>query len=654
MTNHRAVVQLAVLVSLYAPFLHADPAVSGSVEIRAKAPEIAPAPTAGRSMMTAEEIDASGAASVAAVLGLLPGISVSSNGPAGSQAAASIRGSTTNQVLVLVDGSPVSDPSSGLTDFSKLGLAPEDIESIEVVKGGASAQYGPDAVGGVILIRTRRARDLAGPVLDIKAANVSRLPFASVTGSGISEKDVAPDFLSLADGQEASIHLGLPGGFAMGIGGERSANAYLCRDTDGTKRSRENADLLSGWASASWNGVAWAGSLDAGLAGSLRSLGVPGPIDAPTPGATEEDTQVRANLGYSTDAFLSDRVAFEASAYGISSGTLYRETVDEEDDANLASRAGLDARWSLLANDRLTVGSGLTGRYERLDSSNVTDSSGGVPERFSAGAYVEPAITFGAWTLVSAARFDWTSDFPSGFSLSLGAARAVTPTLTASANASTAYRSPSFNDLYWPASPGVEGNPGLEPESSSGGDIGLRHEDRGLSIAATIHARYVEDVILWQPGGDGVWRPGNHGSAFYPGVELEGGLSGSSPFSARFSYAFLHSYQLSGDLDLYDDLRVPMVSEHSFDLTLAFEERKLRASVDFDYAGLRYQEMANVAYDPARLVVNAHLRLGAGETTAFTLDAENLLDERYESVQGYPMPGFSLRAGFEMRLGGTR
>lgn len=632
------------------PRATAQETFSGTVEIQAEAPAIVPDPTAGRSRVDSVQIEASGADSAAAVVALAPGVSISENGGQGAQASVSIRGSTTNQVLVLVDGVPASDPSTGQVDFAKLGLAPSDIESVEVLRGGASTQYGPDAVGGVVLVTTKKAKAAKAPSLELSLSNLSRMPFASVSGYGNGASDVSPNPLALLDAQEFSARLDTPWGLAAGAGFERAQNGFLFYDTSGVKRTRGNNDLLGGRASLSWSGAVAGGRLASALEADLRELGVPGSVSAPTPDARERDRDARASLAWSTDSFISDSAAFDGKLYGVLKDVHYEETSGAAGDQNTSSRAGLDGRWSILLSPALSLGLGVSSRYERLDSSNVANSSGGVPERLSAGGYLEPTFSFGLWKLVPAARFDWTSDYPSGFSFSLGAARQISEELKLSANASTAYRAPSFDDLYWPAQAGVAGNPGLSPESSISGDLGLDLTRKSYSLSVSGFVRYIKDVILWQPGSsDGIWRPSNWGTALYPGIEasLKAALGG---FDLGLSASVMHSYVLSGSLGLADDLRVPMVPEASFILSLSRALGPLSAGLSLDYAGLRYTGTDNIAYLPARLVVDAHLGFAPSGRLSYEIEAANLLNERYESVQGYPMPGFSLKATAKLRL----
>ena len=109
--------------------------------------------SAAVTVITRAEIAASGAPTVAEVLRGAAGIDIPRQGPLGAAALPSLRGSSAGQVLVLVDGRRLNSPQHGDVDLSDIAI--ENVERIEVVRGGASALYGSDAVGGVINIITR-------------------------------------------------------------------------------------------------------------------------------------------------------------------------------------------------------------------------------------------------------------------------------------------------------------------------------------------------------------------------------------------------------------------------------------------------------------------------------------------------------------------
>lgn len=84
----------------------------------------------------------------------VPGVEVQSRGAFGVQSDFSLRGSTFSQVLVLVDGMRINDPLTAHFN-GYIPVAPAEIQKIEVLRGPAAAQYGADAVGGVINIITK-------------------------------------------------------------------------------------------------------------------------------------------------------------------------------------------------------------------------------------------------------------------------------------------------------------------------------------------------------------------------------------------------------------------------------------------------------------------------------------------------------------------
>src|SRR5690625_2862254 len=88
------------------------------------------------------------------VLRYVSGIEVQSRGAFGTQSDFSIRGSTFSQVLVLVDGMRLNDLLTAHFN-SNIPVAPSEIARIEVLHGPAAAQYGADAVGGVINVVTK-------------------------------------------------------------------------------------------------------------------------------------------------------------------------------------------------------------------------------------------------------------------------------------------------------------------------------------------------------------------------------------------------------------------------------------------------------------------------------------------------------------------
>ncbi len=88
------------------------------------------------------------------LLKYVPGVEVQSRGPMGAQSDIVLRGGTYQQVLVLLDGLKINDPTTG--HFSSyIPVAPTEIDRIEILRGPAAATYGAEAVGGVINVITK-------------------------------------------------------------------------------------------------------------------------------------------------------------------------------------------------------------------------------------------------------------------------------------------------------------------------------------------------------------------------------------------------------------------------------------------------------------------------------------------------------------------
>ena len=117
-------------------------------------------------VFTQSDIEQSTATSLETLLNKVPGISLSSNGGIkGATSAINIRGTESDQVLVLIDGVRASSATAGTTALQFVPLA--QIERIEVIKGAVSSIYGADAIGGVVKIFTKKGKNQYGGYADI-------------------------------------------------------------------------------------------------------------------------------------------------------------------------------------------------------------------------------------------------------------------------------------------------------------------------------------------------------------------------------------------------------------------------------------------------------------------------------------------------------
>ncbi len=106
--------------------------------------------------VTKRQIEQQKATTVFESLRSVPGLSIRKSGGIGRSTSISLRGSSADQVLVMIDGVQVNSPTTGSFDFAN--LTTDNLESIEVVRGPQSTLYGSDAMGGVINIITKKGK----------------------------------------------------------------------------------------------------------------------------------------------------------------------------------------------------------------------------------------------------------------------------------------------------------------------------------------------------------------------------------------------------------------------------------------------------------------------------------------------------------------
>ena len=139
-------------------------------------------------VISADEIKKRQVLTVAEALRLVPGIDVINSGGLGRLTNVYTRGAGAGQTLVLVDMVEMNDPSdpTGAFDFSN--LMADNIERIEVLRGGESSLYGSDAIGGVINIITKKGK--GGPKLSLSGQGGAYNTFKTVGTASGQIKDV--------------------------------------------------------------------------------------------------------------------------------------------------------------------------------------------------------------------------------------------------------------------------------------------------------------------------------------------------------------------------------------------------------------------------------------------------------------------------------
>ncbi|MBN2440585.1 MAG: TonB-dependent receptor [Spirochaetales bacterium] len=592
-------------------------------------------------VITEKELTESHADSIAKVLEKEAGISLIDYGTEGSYQALSIRGCTSSQVLVLINGVRAFG-SHGGADFSLIPL--ENIERIEIVRGGASALYGADAVGGVINIITKKKGKNR---FRISLENKSYIPQPAIKGTDADEHATDPDFLSLFDTQQAHMDVSYTFGsitLNSSVNGILARNEFVYREAPDLMRARENAELTGGDALCNVYLELPHGYLNLSGIGTYQDQGSPGSLTSSTPEATQEQTGLGTSLQYKTDTLFIDILTLDVKAFYNYFKVDYDDPLYSEKSSHITQSGGIDLTQEILASDYFSILYGGVLHYETLESLDMGDK-----ERLNCAGFAEIPLYVNSYlTLFASLRYDYFSDFENNLNYKAGVTWKLSQDTAMKANFGKSFRAPTFNDLYWPASPWAEGNPDLKPETGYSGDLGITIMKETYNLNIFGFLRYMEDMIIWMAGEDYIWRPTNFEKGLYPGIEAEWNIQITDNLKARINYTFLYSFSLSEDIPLEDDLRVPYIPIHSLDVNLHYQAGKNTFGIHSHYEGVKYSDQANSALLPQLFIMDASYTYKVTQNFSLYLAADNLFNESSQSMANYPLPGFSLRTGCEI------
>ena len=535
-----------------------------------------------------------------------------------------IRGSSGSQTLVLVDGVKANDPSATNRYFDWSRIDASEIERVEILKGPQAVSYGSDAIGGVVLITTKKgfagattASLEAGSEAFLRAHATTATDLGTFLG-GAHELG----FEALGKGVFAGGSLAdSPDGRAMEGDDSREANAGL---TLRSRWGRETRSTVTAFLRSAREDIdAAAFDDDPNSVARNREIRASATVD----GAFDEGTEwglVASHLDFRRAySDLPDAAHPTTASDTVLRGTNSRGEFHLRSNANswIEWTGGLEATRESLHIDSLLFPTVL-GREDAETSALFAESV--VP--FTAEKRF--AIDFGA-------RYSHFTSYGNQWSGKAGATARPSETLELDAGLSTGFKAPSLYSLYDPQ----YGNPALQPEQSVQAEAGVSVHPSSL---VTVSARAFESRIHDRFGFDPVsFRSLNVARARIRGAELESDATLRGGLRIAPSLTFLSTH------DEATGRALPDVPKWKGALKFAYD---LRGGHSFTLSFVAKSERGTSA-GSARVAgfYRADLTTRHALSRAFTLTTrfENLLDHDYEEVRGYRAPGFSASIGLE-------
>lgn len=561
-------------------------------------------------VVTRDQIARYGYRTVGEALASLPAVNVLPYGALGATVNFGIRGSSTSQVLVLVDGMPAPGSFSNSVELGNLPTT--GVDRIEVVEGGGSTLYGSGAIGGIINIITQRA-----------SATSATLAYGSF---GERRLELNTDHVQISRVLAAN-DFALPGGGVQ----PDSDYASSAMHVDGSRRI---------------------GRFDVSLRAGLQSdhVGTPGFFGFQSPTSREHDVNGDADLtavrkGSQSETTLQFAGTRQQITFGCDMAS-DPNCFQTQPSLSTDNRLEFSARNVVAgANEQLLYGIDLARGTVRSDDGAGTIS---VDAFAQAAAYLQHKVSMHWGSVYYGVRGERDGAQGGEFSPSAGVLVHLSNEASFKANLATAFRSPNATELYFPG----YGNPSLRPERAQVADLSITDSHVLGGVSLGWFTNRTNDLIVATPVVPGTctndptsftYRACNVDHAFIQGFTFDARTPRFHGFTTSLNLTDIYRAQELGARIRLPDQPV-LTANLRLDYTAAQTSPLDSWGVWMHVAGARgaVDQTQPLYFQPAAFTtVDGYVRVRAGNNALVSLRGYNLGNERYASLNGFPMPGRS-------------
>ncbi len=435
------------------------------------------------------------------------GIDVRQRGVHGVQADVSLRGSSFDQVLVLIDGIPLIDPQTGHHSMN-LPITKEAIQRIEIIKGPSARIYGPNAFAGAINIVTKSGR----------------------------KKSLAATFEAGDFGLwKAQMNANLP-----------DSKTLISLSTQESKGYKYNTDyqLTNGFFRKDWQIKNTFWKLLGGM--TSRKFGANGFYASPKFKDQYEEIQTSITaLQMSTHTghwYVSPRIYWRRNQ---DMYLFIRHKPEVYRNMHISHNLGAEIHTKYQAK-QFTTGLGLTANRFLLQSNKL-----GPHARTAIGFFLEERIQLfdNQLDIIPGFNLHYYSDFGAKWFPGLDIGWTINDHWKAYANAGYTWRAPSYTDLFYESQANI-GNPNLQPESALTFEIGSKWHQKNISAQWAAFRRNGNQIIDWTRTTDTAkWQPNNFNQVIAYGVETEFSFHpGRLPFLFNINYTYIQTELNTGEV----------------------------------------------------------------------------------------------------------
>ena len=548
-------------------------------------------------VITRKDIEDKQAQTVAGLLRDVPGLVISNNGGLGKATSIRLRGTESDHVLVLMDGVKIGSATTGTAAIQHIPV--ELIDRIEVVRGPRASLYGSEAIGGVIQIFTRKGQGGFRPYAAAGAGshNTTRLN-AGVSGG--------------SDG----------GWFGADIASIDSDGFNACRgkpSPDGAGCFTDEPD------DDGYNDLSFSlnGGVRLGNRVTLSGRAFRSDADTQYDGSSvnQSDATVQS-LGLNADIVASDNWTVHLT------GGQSRDISDNFRDGDYKSRFDTRRDQFSFQNDvKIGAGGLLVAGVDYLKDSVGGSTDYAVTARDNTAVFGQYQTRLGAHDVQFSLRNDDNQQFGNFTTGGVGVGHQF-KSARVTASYSTAFKAPTFNELYFPGF----GNADLGVEKARSLNVGVSGDAAPGRYTANLFHTQIDDLIAYDAAAG---APANIDEARITGLELtlDSHLAG---WDVATSLTFQNPRASSG---VNDGHRLPRRAKNFGSIDISRALGKLRFGAAIHAQGSAYDDLANTRRLDGFATVDVRSEYALAKAWKLDLRINNIFDEDYETAAFYNQDG---------------
>lgn len=558
------------------------------------------------------------------------GLNLRQNAP-GTLATISARGAGPNRTAVLWNGLSLQSPMNGVVDASLLPLWQGD--RLEILQGGNSAAASSGAMGGTLLLETPLTGLRNGLSGDFGIAGGSfgreavqgKLDYAAEKISSrlrTNWQSAANNFPFQKTGLNGqAFKTRQPNNFAEKIDIQQFNQVVV-----------NNKNILK---TAAW------------FQNSFRQI--PPAITEITSDTWQRDRSGRVVLTWDYHPKQTSKWQTRLSWQDAYIAFNFANTTEE----SRAQTALLGTEWQKRFGRGTALRTGATAQRIRARSAGYQQQHAWYGQTRLAG-FSELTQSFGHGGKVSALlRQEWASAQAAPFTWTLGCEVPFYSLGVFRGHVSRNFNIPTFNDRFWRSL----GNADLVPEKGYSADLGWLLKKKHFSAELSAFQLMLDDWILWQPGADGLFRPGNLRKVSSRGLEASAGINfkhGDWKWKSKghFQWSSTENTAVYDGMEAVLHKQLPYTPKVSSGIGLWVERAGFSGAYQHQFTGRRFvtsdNQVSLPGFHTGTLLLQYNLpagfwRFSNSLSCHFTL--ENIWDAAYESIAYRPMPGRNWRVG---------